>query len=207
MCENKPSVASILPANLPLETLYAELRVFASGFLFKEKAGHTLQSTALVHESLVRLARDAARDVRHPSRAGWKEPGEFFRLASVAMQRVLIEHARRRSAVRRGGRPSQDTEATQEAATGKRIRYSLEHVATPTAPRTLRWEQIERLQNALDSLEQADSRAAAVVRFRFFSGLTNEEIAKAISVSVSTVESDWRFARAWVGRAVGNTVE
>lgn len=170
----------------------------ASIYLWREGPGHTLQPTALVHEALIRLAKEAAR--ASGQEAKWGTPGEFFRIAAVAMQRVLIEHARAKNAVRRGGK---GRAGVTVSATPSAVRIPLTDSLGAEAP--LATLQVSELQEALDKLEAMDARAAEVVRFRFFAGLTVEETARVLGVSTTTAESDWRIARAWLARALGRT--
>lgn len=189
----------LLPEGVPPQKLYRELKSVASIYLWREGPGHTLQPTALVHEALIRLAKEAARVSGKPLER-WGNPSEFFRIAAVAMQRVLIEHARSKNAVRRGGRGRAGV--TVHGGNGA-VRIPLTDSIGAEAPPTP--VQLTELQEALDKLETMDPRAAEVVRFRFFAGLTVEETARILGVSTTTAESDWRIARAWLARALGWT--
>lgn len=194
---NKATPPPLIPAGLSPEQMYRELKCIASAYMAREEREHTLQPTALVHEALVRLAQETARRAEDGGAAspGWRDAGEFLRFAVVAMQRILIEHARRKRSLRRGGRARRVRESR-----GARPAL-VELPANETTNRAM--DQYGKLDSALVSLESRDERATAVVRLRFFAGLTIEECAKAIGVSYQTVESDWRFARAFIGRSLG----
>jgi RNA polymerase sigma-70 factor (ECF subfamily) len=153
--------------------VYEELRQLACGLMRRERPDHTLQPTALVHEAVVRLLRPDALGGTH-SRA------QFLAAAAQAMRRVLVDHARRRAADKRGGR--------QE-------RQPLDDVLDYFAEQRL---DLMALHEALDRLASLHARQAQVVEFRFFGGYTVEEIADQLQVSVSTVESDFRKATAYL---------
>lgn len=156
------------------ELAYEELRALAAGLMRSERPEHTLQPTALVHEAAARLL-DAQALKSAPNRA------YFFGAMARAMRRVLVDHARRRSAARRGGDslrvPLDDTIEQLEAT------HAVDLVS---------------LDEALETLGELHSRQAEVVMLRFFAGFTMSEIAQQLEVSVSTVEADWRLARAWL---------
>jgi RNA polymerase sigma factor (TIGR02999 family) len=161
-----------LHALVPL--VYSELRRLAAAHLRRERPAHTLQATALVSEAFLRLA---GRDRPHlDSRE------EFFGLAAQAMRRVLVDHARRRRAQRRGG---------------GRADLPLEVLAEPAA---MPVAGVLELDAALSRLEALDPRQARVVELRFFAGLELEETAAALGLSVSTVQREWRMARSWLRR-------
>ena len=153
--------------------VYAELHRLAAHALQGERRDHTLQTTALVNEAYLRLA-----SVRLPP--AWNDRVHFFAVAVRVMRRILVDHARRLAAARRGGGA---------------IRIELpEAVATfPTPP-----EELLALDEALDSLAAIDPRKARVVELRFLGGLTAEETARVLAVSVPTVLLDTRLARAWL---------
>ena len=138
-----------------------------------ERAGHTLNATALVHEAYVKLVDQ--------TRVEWHGRSHFFAVASEAMRRILVNHARARNALKRGGKES--------------------HVPLDDADvfvSDAQSEEVEALGEALDRLEAFDPRGAAVVTYRFFGGLKNEEIAEVLGVSPVTVRRQWRAARAWL---------
>ncbi len=156
------------------ELVYRELRALAANYMRRERRGHTLQGTELVHEAYLNLVDATGVDPRDRT--------HFMSIAACAMRRVLIEHARKRSARKRGGDrrrvPLRDTLALSENP-------ELDPL---------------HLEEALSALENLDERKARVVELRFFSGLTCEEVASALGVSLRTVEKDWYVARAFLHR-------
>jgi len=161
------------------DLLYGELRALARSFLGRERADHTLQPTALVHEAWIRLsAQDGSR---------WSDRKHFFAIAAQAMRRILIDHARRKQADKRGGDYQRVTLVTD---------------FTPPMECSDEGVDLLALDEALDQLAKLDARQARVVELRFFAGLTLEEVAEALDVSVRTVAGDWRMARAWLSRAL-----
>ncbi len=158
--------------------VYAELRAMAAAHLRNERAGHSLQATALVHEAYLRLAGDEL--------PAWSNRAHFFHAAAEAMRRILIEHARSRGRAKRGG---------------KRVQVSLAglDLAADHDP-----EEILALDDAICRLERQDPTAAEVVRLRFFAGLSVEETARALDLSERTVKREWAFARAWLYRVLGD---
>jgi RNA polymerase sigma factor (TIGR02999 family) len=161
-----------------LEDVYGELRRLAAAKLKGERVNHTLQPTALVHEAYMRLAGGTA-DI-----GAWQNRGHFFAAAAEAMRRVLIEHARAKGRVKRGG---------QEG----RAQRSLQDV-NDLAEADL--EEVLRFDEVFQRLEQEDPEAAAVVRLRFYAGLSIDQTAEALGLSSSTVDRRWTFARAWIHR-------
>jgi RNA polymerase sigma factor (TIGR02999 family) len=159
------------PDNELVSTLYDQLHRLAEAALRSERPDHTLSATALVHEAYLRLPE--------PGRVQWQDRGHFMAVASRVMRRVLVDHARRRSAAKRGG--------------GERVTLRDDLAVVPD--RTL---EILCLDEALSRLEALDQRQARVVEMRFFSGLEVEEIGRVLGVSEATVKRDWRFARAWL---------
>lgn len=158
-----------------LPMVYAELHLIAERHMARERGDHTLQPTALVHEAYVRLAQGAAIDASGRL--------HFLRLASQVMRRVLVDHARARQAAKRGGVL---LVTLDEAAAGH------------DAPLL----DLLALDDALTRLAQAEPRWAEVVELRFFAGLEITEIAETLAISTATVKRDWRFARAWLARAL-----
>lgn len=159
--------------------VYEQLRRVAHWQLEAEPAGHTLTTTALVHEAYLRLVAQ--------TRIQWQDRAHFFAIASRAMRRVLIDHARRHRAVRRGGQPD-----------GARFRpISLDEVELPVAERA---EALLALDEALDRLGRVDERLARVVECRFFGGLTEAETGVALGVSQRTVAREWAVAKGWLYR-------
>ena len=161
-----------LAAEQLLPLVYGELRRLAAGRLAREAPGQTLQATALVHEAYLRLV--GAED------PGWNGRGHFFAAAAEAMRRILIERARRNRALRRGG---------------DRVRLDLDQAA-PAAPE--RSEDLLALDEALDRLAIKDARKAELVKLRYFAGLTMEQAAEALGISVATAKRHWAYARAFL---------
>jgi RNA polymerase sigma-70 factor, ECF subfamily len=161
---------------LPL--VYDELRALAAGYLRQERPGHTLQPTALVHEAYVRLVGGSQPD--------WAGRAHFLAVAARAMRRTLVNHALARKAEKRGG---------------GRTMLSLDPDSAPAPGGEI---DASALSEALDRLEALDERKARVVEMRFFGGMTVEESAGVLGVSVSTVEGDWRFARAWLSKEMAD---
>ena len=157
---------------LPL--VYAELRRLAIRQLRRERAGHTLQPTALVHEVYLRLV-----DQRQ---ANWRDRAHFHGVAAQVMRRILVDHARRRHASKRGG----GLEPISIECLGDR--------ATPDEVPIL------ALEDALDRLQRIDPKLAAITELRAFGGLGIEEAARVLNVSPSTAKREWRTAKAWLTR-------
>lgn len=166
--QGDPEAASKL---LPL--VYTELRRLAARKLAMEPVGHTLDATALVHEAYLRLI---GNDPRRP----WHGRGHFFAAAAEAMRRILIEHARRKRRLRRGG-------------TKKRLPLDGTHLAEEEGD-----ARLLALDECLDRLAEEDAQVAAVVKLRYFIGLTIQETAKALNISVRTANRHWAYARAWL---------
>jgi RNA polymerase sigma factor (TIGR02999 family) len=161
---------------LPL--VYEELRKLAALNLAQEKPGQTLQATALVHEAYVRLVGpQQARD--------WSSRGHFFAAAAEAMRRILVESARRRNSAKRGG---------------GRQRVGLDELMTRPLNDP---DSVLDVDEALDHLARADPQAAALVKLRYFSGLTGDEAAAALGVSPRAADSLWAYARAWLFERLG----
>lgn len=161
--------------------VYDELRRLARAFLSRERGGHTLQPTALVHEAYVRLVDQ--------TRVSWQNRAHFYGIASRMMRRVLIDHARAHITDKRGG-----------AA----IHLSLDDVQVPVEQRAA---SFVALDEALSKLAQLDERKSSVVEMRFFGGMTDEEIAEALGVTTRTVLRDWKKARLWLYRELSESRE
>src|SRR4051812_46177189 len=160
---------------LPL--VYDELRKLASQRLAQEKPGQTLQATALVHEAYMRL-------VDADGGGAWNGRGHFFAAAAEAMRRILVEQARRKAGPKAGGdRQRVDLDAVEPAIEGPRV-------------------DLIALDEALTALEAKDRRKADLVRLRFFAGLSVEQAAKALGVSVATANNDWSYAKGWLRLAM-----
>ena len=167
--EGSPQAAAKL---LPL--VYTELRRQAEIQLARVPPGQTLQPTALVHEAYLRLVGDAD--------PGWENRRHFFAAAANAMRNILVEQARRKAAIKRGG---------------GRQRVELDDATMAIEPPT---ENILAINEALKKLERRDPRAGQVVTLRFFVGLTEEETAKVLDISPRTVRREWAYARAYLHR-------
>lgn len=160
---------------LPL--VYDELRGLAGGQLNREATGHTLSATALVHEAYVRLADRDRLDAR--------DRGEFLAVAAQSMRRVLVDHARTRRRQKRGS---------------GQVPISLDAVEHLVGDETA--EELIALDEALERLAAANPRAAQVVERRFFAGLTLDETARSLDISLKTVQRDWMVARAWLRKEI-----
>lgn len=172
-----PTPAPRLPAQELLPLVYDELRRLARARMADEAPGLTLQATSLVHEAYLRIAAEGE--------PVWKDRRHFFGAAARAMRRILVEEARRRNRLKRGG---------------DRRRIELDEaqlVAGGAGADALAFEE------ALARLEALDARKGEVVGLRTFAGLSNEETAQVLGVSLATVERDWRFARAWLASELG----
>jgi RNA polymerase sigma factor (TIGR02999 family) len=157
-------------------TIYAALRKIAASHRRREGPAHSLQTTALIHEAYLR--------VKGQQHLAWKNRGHFFAVASQAMRRILVDHARRRKAAKRGGVLAHSPLDSVVLA-----------VAGPV--------DLVVLDIALQKLERVDPQGAKVVELRFFAGLTVPEAAEALGVSHATVERDWTAARVWLRRELG----
>ena len=163
---------------LPL--VYAELRHVAARQLRKERADHTLQPTALVNEAYIRLVNQRQVD--------WQNRAHFFGVSAEIMRRILVDHARRHVAGKRGE--------------GVRC-VSIDEAEDIAAPSEM---PVLALNNALDRLEILDAELSRIVELRAFGGLTIEEAAHVLGVSPSTAKRDWRTAKAWLNRELGSEV-
>jgi RNA polymerase sigma factor (TIGR02999 family) len=163
---------------LPL--IYDELRRLASAHMAREPSGSTLQPTALVHEAYLKLL--GASEVE------WRDRGPFFSAAALAMRRILVDRARERAALKRGGdRARQSHDAAED-------------IAAPEGTDGPEPVDLLALDQALDRLNARDARQADVVLLRYFAGLTIEQTAQALGLSTGTVKNEWTFARAWLRR-------
>jgi RNA polymerase sigma factor (TIGR02999 family) len=166
---------------LPL--VYEKLKRIAHRQLGAEVGGHTLSTTAVVHEAYLRLAGQ--------TRVEWVDRGQFFAIAARTMRRVLIDYARQHQAVRRGG-PGRSAVALEFLEHGDALEISIPDRA----------DSLLALDEALESLQRMDERLARVVECRFFAGLSEQETAEALGVSQRTVARDWQMARAWLHEAL-----
>jgi RNA polymerase sigma factor (TIGR02999 family) len=151
--------------------VYDELRRTARRFLAGERQGHTLQATALVHEAYFRLVAQR--------QGQWQERAQFYAVAARSMRRILVDHARCRASLKRGGAPPLPLDEAGDVA-------------------ERRPDDLVALDDALTSLGEIDAQKAAVVELRFFGGLSNEETAVVLGCSRATVIRQWRIARAWL---------
>jgi RNA polymerase sigma factor (TIGR02999 family) len=163
--------ADLLPA------VYEELKALASYRLARERPDHTLQATALVHEAFVRLAKSRP----------FQNKAHFFHAAAEAMRRILIEHARRRMRVKRGGGPAKLHRLPPSV---------LDLAQTPDTSEVIAWDEV------INQLEKDSPQSAAVVRLRFYAGLSIAETAEALGISERTTTREWTFARAWLYRQI-----
>ncbi len=141
----------------------------------KERSGHTLQTTALIHEAYIKLVGQ--------DQVQWQNRSHFFAIASQAMRRILVDHARTRHREKRGG-------AAEDLALDEALQIGIPQKSI----------DLVALDEALQRLELLDPRQAKVVELRYFSGLTNDETADILGVSNATVRNDWNMAKAWLRR-------
>jgi RNA polymerase sigma-70 factor, ECF subfamily len=156
-----------------------ELRRLAKRYMFGERAGHTLQTTALVNEAYLRLVNSR--------RVNWQNRAHFFAISAQLMRRILVDHARARGYQKRGGGVPKVT--LDEALVGSEEKG----------------RNLVALDDALTALAEVDLRKSKVVELRFFGGLSVEETAEVLKVSPETVMRDWRLAKAWLAREMGKS--
>jgi len=156
--------------------VYQELRRLARIQLMDERRGHTLHPTALVHEAFLRLG--------NYERISWQDRAHFFAVASKIMRRVLVDHARKRRAAKRGGSATAVT-LIESRSPGESVDVD-----------------VVALDQALTRLDELDARQCRIVELRFFGGLEHKEIAEALGISIATVNRDWRVAKLWLRRAL-----
>jgi RNA polymerase sigma factor (TIGR02999 family) len=169
-----------LEALLPL--VYDELRLLAGRYLRRERVGHTLQSTALVHEAYLRLIDQ--RNVQ------WQNRAHFFAVAAQMIRRILVDHARKTQSEKRGGQAP---------------RLSLDEAMAVAQDRDV---DLVALDDALNGLAEIDEQQARIVELRFFGGLSIEETAEVLKISPATVKRDWVMAKSWLYREMtGNRSE
>ena len=176
------AILNAVPENCPfgsdelLPLVYEELRRLAAWHLANERPGQTLQATALVHEAYLRLANE--QGVR------WQGRRHFFGAAAQAIRRILVENARRKMRLKRGGQL-------------ERVELAEAEIPSPMPA-----VDLLAMDEALTRLGTVDPRAAELVNLSFFAGLTQEQAAKELGVSISTIERTWAFARAWLFREI-----
>jgi len=161
-----------------LQFVYEDLRRQARIAMSRERADHTLQPTALVHEAYLRL-KDANGIV-------WKDRSHFFGVASRLMRQILVDHARRHATAKRGNKP---------------IKFSLDDVQVSVGEKA---GSLLYLDECLDRLEAMDERQAQIVEMRFFGGMSNAEIAESLEISERTVGREWNAARLWLYRELNS---
>jgi RNA polymerase sigma-70 factor (ECF subfamily) len=159
-----------------LPVVYDELRRQAAGYLRRERPGHTLQTTALIHEAYLRLIDQKS--------VQWQNRAQFFGIAAQMMRRILVDHARTKHRAKRGGSD---------------IRVSLTDATPVTKDPDL---NLVELDEALNRLEKIDPQQSKIVELRFFSGLNVEETAAALQISPATVKRNWKVAKAWLHREI-----
>ncbi len=159
-----------------MPVVYDELRRQASNYLRRERPGHTLQTTALVHEAYLRLIDQ--KDMR------WQNRAQFFGIAAQLMRRILVDHARAKHRAKRGGGD---------------LRMTLNEETTIAKSRSV---DLIALDEALSRLAQIDSQQSKIVEVRFFGGLNVEETAEVLRISPATVKRDWSVAKAWLHREI-----
>jgi len=169
--------AQALETLMPL--VYHELHRLAQNCMARERPGRTLQASALVNEAYLKLV-----DIRQMQ---WKNRAHFFAMSAKLMRRILVDYARRRHYLKRGGH-------------GQRVTFHDE-----LSIGRGQTDEVIAIDDALKALETVDQRKARVVELRFFGGLTNEEIAEALNISTDTVMRDWKMAKAWLHREVEKT--
>ena len=160
--------------NLLMPLVYDELRALAESYLQRERSGHTLQATALVHEAYVRLIDQQGVE--------WQNRAHFFAVAAQAIRRILVDHARSRLRVKRGG----DRE---------RVKLDSKILILPETHLDLL-----ALEDALGKLTKLNERQAQIVELRFYGGMSLKEVATFLDISPRTVDGDWSMARAWLRR-------
>lgn len=165
---NRQAIDRLMPL------VYSELRKMARRYLSRERRDHTLQPTALVHEAYLKLVDQKG--------AGWKDRAHFFALAAQVMRHILIDHAKKHIADKRGG------------GAGKLSLDVFDAIEKEQYP------QLIVLDEALSRLQQSDPRQGQIVELRFYGGLTEEEVAEVIGISARTVKRDWSVAKAWLYR-------
>src|SRR5688572_15470298 len=154
--------------------VYDELRRMAHGYMRRQPSDHTFQTTELIHEAYLKLAKGGGQEFQNRA--------HFFGVAAKAMRHILVDYARSKQSDKRGG---------------GRQRVSLDEDTAASFDRT---DRLVALDEALKNLESLDERKSRVVELRFFAGLTNEEVAEVLKISTETVKRDWRFTRTWLLR-------
>ncbi|MBX3289408.1 MAG: sigma-70 family RNA polymerase sigma factor [Acidobacteria bacterium] len=159
--------------------VYAELRKMAANFMRRQRPGHTLQTTALINEAYMRLVDS--------NRVNWQDRGHFFAVAAQLMRRILVDSARRRNSLKRGG---------------DRVLITLDEKAELAVEKQT---DMVKLDEALERLARLSVRQAKIVEMRYFAGLTEEQTAEVLGISSRTVRREWSLARAWLYRELNDT--
>lgn len=168
---NKDALNDLIPQ------VQYELRRLARNYMRGQKAGHTLQTTALVNEAFLRLVDS--------DRVNWQDRNHFFAICAQLMRRVLVDSARRKASLKRGG---------------EKVHVTLnEQIDVPEKKEP----EVVALDEALDRLAKLNQRQSSIVELRYFGGLTEEQIAETLEISTRTVRRDWNLARAWLYRELG----
>lgn len=172
------SAGNALALNQIMPVIYDELKRISSRYLHEEYRQHTFQTTELVHEAYLRLVGN--------QQVTWESRAHFFGIAAQSMRQILVDHARMRKAQKRG--------SGKENISLDESRLIADEVD----------DRILALDDALEQLEFVDERSSRIVELRYFSGLTIEETAELMDISISTVKRDWNFAKAWLYREISN---
>ncbi len=167
-----------LVLNQILPLIYEELKNISSRYLHAEYRNHTFQTTELVHEAYLKLIGD--------QNISWENKGHFFGIAAQSMRQILVDHARKRNAIKRGSGKA-NLSLDEDLVISEEVD-----------------NQVLSLDEALKKLETIDERSSKIVELRYFSGLTIEETAKVLNISDSTVKRNWNFAKAWLYREMHN---
>jgi RNA polymerase sigma factor (TIGR02999 family) len=165
--------------------VYEHLHRMARSYMRNERLGHTLQATALVNEAFLRLVDTRSLD--------WTDRAHFFAVCARVMRRILVDAARSRAAIKRGGQADRAEHSTA---------IDLDQLPSPASEMSA---QVCALDEALNMLAQIDPRRAHVIELRFFGGLTVDETAQALQTSPQTVMREWRLARAWLARELSQS--
>ncbi len=177
---NRASEGELAAAADLLPLVYQELHALAESYFRQERDDHTLQPTALVHEAYMRLVDQSSIE--------WKSRNQFFVIAAKAMRNILVDHARTRGRVKRGGDWREVTlDAVEQTLGGGKESGGVDMVA---------------LHDALEQLARFDERKARLVELRFFAGLSENDAAEVLGISRTTASEHWRMARAWLHRAL-----
>ena len=171
-------------AELLLPLVYQELRAVAGSYFRGQRADHTLQPTALVHEAYLKLIRSSGQ--------GWSDSSHFCAVAATAMRQILQDHAAAKRALKRGGPDA------------RRADLEVDQLTTPSGERSI---DVVDLDDALGRLSELDARQARIIELWFFGGLAVDRVADVLGVSSRTVERDWRRARAWLNAELAGGTE